>query len=146
MERAPNLVLLYTLHLFLSFNWKSLLFHSFLSCQLSFHCTLATKSRNMPFSKLLSLAALAFFLATTVFAGDQCYYLDGQPAGGVYRCDNTTSGDSSCCNAGQICYSNGVCQVGPENDATDWLRVGCTDPTWSSPACLKQCITRKHLT
>jgi hypothetical protein len=105
------------------------LFHSLLSRQLSFRYVPATKSRSIPFPKLLSLAASSLFLATTVFAGDQCYYLDGQPAVGVYRCDNTTSGESSCCNAGQICYSNGVCQVGPENHATDWPRVGCTDPT-----------------
>lgn len=99
----------------------------------------------MPFPKTLSLIATAPFLAAFVLAGDQCYYLDGRPAGGVYRCDNATSGESSCCNAGQICYSNGVCQAGPQKKATDWLRVGCTDKTWSSPACLKQCTTRKHL-
>jgi hypothetical protein len=73
----------------------------------------------MPLPKILSLAASVISFASFVFAGDQCYDLDGQPAGGVYRCDNTTSGESSCCNAGQICYSNGVCQAGPENHATD---------------------------
>ncbi len=68
----------------------------------------------------------------------QCYFLNGAPSLNSYRCDNTTSGHSTCCQAGAVCYSNGVCKVTNEG-IQDWQRVGCTDPTWKDPACLDEC-------
>ncbi|ESZ91050.1 hypothetical protein SBOR_8569 [Sclerotinia borealis F-4128] len=77
--------------------------------------------------------------ASTTDTPTTCYVIDGThnyKAG--YRCDNSTTGHSSCCQAGAICFSNGVCQQANGN-AQDYLRVGCTDPTWKDPSCLNQC-------
>lgn len=54
----------------------------------------------------------------------QCYVLDGSVASNAFRCNNATTGHSSCCDIGGICYSNGVCS---ENNSgiLDYLRVGC---------------------
>lgn len=93
------------------------------------------------FPQALLLLLLSSFFVTFIFAEapTTCYVLDGtaNPSAG-YRCDNSTSGDSACCAAGAICYSNGVCQQ-TNNGLQDYLRVGCTDPTWQAAACLDQC-------
>lgn len=90
-----------------------------------------------------------FLLPTVLLAGlvtsagvpTKCYVLDGtSPSNAGYRCNNATTGQSSCCAAGGICYSNGVCQQSNGN-VQDYLRVGCTDPTFKDPACLDQCRT-----
>ncbi|KAF7911362.1 uncharacterized protein EAF01_002869 [Botrytis porri] len=77
--------------------------------------------------------------AATTDTPTTCYVINGQHnANAGYRCDNSTTGHSSCCAAGAICFSNGVCQQA-NGDVQDYLRVGCTDPTWQDPACLNQC-------
>ncbi|SPO07722.1 uncharacterized protein DNG_10417 [Cephalotrichum gorgonifer] len=68
-----------------------------------------------------------------------CYFLDGSVAPIVWPCDNSTTGASTCCPAGSTCYSNGVCQD-EKGGVTDFLRAGCTDPTWDDPACLAECL------
>ena len=75
---------------------------------------------------------------STKVTDTQCYFLNGAPSLNSYRCDNSTAGHSTCCQAGAVCYSNGVCKVMNEG-IQDWQRVGCTDPTWKDPACLDQC-------
>ena len=75
---------------------------------------------------------------STKVSDAQCYFLNGAPSLNSYRCDNSTAGHSTCCQAGAVCYSNGVCKVMNEG-IQDWQRVGCTDPTWKDPACLDQC-------
>ncbi|PQE22606.1 Axial budding pattern 2 protein [Rutstroemia sp. NJR-2017a BVV2] len=68
-----------------------------------------------------------------------CYVIDGEHnINSGYRCDNGTTGHSTCCAAGATCYSNGLC-VQMNGKAQDFLRVGCTDPTWQDPACLDKC-------
>ncbi|RDL37964.1 Uncharacterized protein BP5553_05397 [Venustampulla echinocandica] len=67
-----------------------------------------------------------------------CYILNGKVTTGAFRCNNATTGHSSCCGAGGVCYSNGVCQES-NSGVQDYLRVGCTDKTWRDPACLDQC-------
>jgi hypothetical protein len=90
-------------------------------------------SRSMSSSLLLSSAAV-FLLANIVSSATDvpttCYVIDGKnklEAG--FRCNNQTTGHSSCCAIGGICYSNGVCQQS-NSGVQDYLRVGCTDPTW----------------
>ncbi|TGO59345.1 hypothetical protein BCON_0045g00060 [Botryotinia convoluta] len=79
--------------------------------------------------------------AATTDTPTTCYVINGQHnVNAGYRCDNSTTGHSSCCAAGAICFSNGVCQQANGN-VQDYLRVGCTDPTWKDPACLNQCTS-----
>ncbi|TGO61759.1 hypothetical protein BOTNAR_0124g00110 [Botryotinia narcissicola] len=79
--------------------------------------------------------------AATTDTPTTCYVINGQHnANAGYRCDNSTTGHSSCCAAGAICFSNGVCKQANGN-VQDYLRVGCTDPTWKDPACLNQCTS-----
>lgn len=88
------------------------------------------------------MLVLPALLATAVADDDMpttCYVLNGSPNGNAgYRCDNSTSGNSACCGIGATCYSNGVCKQ-MNGAVQDWLRVGCTDPSWQDPACLNQC-------
>ncbi|RDW73200.1 hypothetical protein BP6252_07107 [Coleophoma cylindrospora] len=78
-------------------------------------------------------------VASAQDAGTQCYVLDGAASSDYYRCNNETSGHSSCCQVGNTCYSNGVCQ-GYNGAVLDYLREGCTDPSWQDPACLDVCV------
>ncbi|KAL2109712.1 hypothetical protein VUR80DRAFT_2114 [Thermomyces stellatus] len=73
-----------------------------------------------------------------------CYFLDGSPAERLFRCDNSTDGESTCCTAGSICWSNGVCQEDLPGLPRDYTRAGCTDPTWRDPACLRECEELPH--
>ncbi|KAI1120524.1 hypothetical protein F5Y10DRAFT_272971 [Nemania abortiva] len=70
-----------------------------------------------------------------------CYVLNGAVSIDHYfRCDNTTTGHSSCCQAGWTCWSNGVCEgINVNGNVQDYTRSGCTDPTWEDPVCLSQC-------
>ncbi|KAL2063484.1 hypothetical protein VTL71DRAFT_5289 [Oculimacula yallundae] len=81
------------------------------------------------------------FIVPTIFAqrSNTCFVLNGRrPAIAGFRCDNSTDGASACCGTGSTCYSNGLCQQ-QNGQVVDYLRVGCTDPTWQDPACLNQC-------
>ncbi|KUJ24350.1 uncharacterized protein LY89DRAFT_713222 [Mollisia scopiformis] len=91
-------------------------------------------SRSVIFSLFLSsVLPWVAALQTT------CYVLDGKAnANAGFRCDNTTTGPSACCGPGATCYSNGLCMQ-DNGQVVDYLRVGCTDKTWQSPACLDQC-------
>lgn len=102
-----------------------------------------------PYLAMVRLAILAALLSTTFLstvltatAPTKCYHIDGSLAVTAYRCDNSTTGQSTCCEVGAVCYSNGVCQQS-NNGVQDYLRVGCTDSTWKDPACLDQCATCK---
>ncbi|KAI2638867.1 hypothetical protein GGS26DRAFT_602471 [Hypomontagnella submonticulosa] len=67
-----------------------------------------------------------------------CFKIDGTVQEDSFRCDNGTIGHSACCSQGEVCWSNGVCHV-INNGAEDWLREGCTDPTWEDLACFDVC-------
>lgn len=109
----------------------------------STHVSLFVKPCTMV---LPSPSSLLFFLSAVGLVAGQtrptrCYVLSGiAKIDAGYRCNNATTGHSSCCAAGAVCYSNGVCQQS-NGPVQDYLRVGCTDPTWSDPACLQQCET-----
>ncbi|CZR54969.1 uncharacterized protein PAC_04854 [Phialocephala subalpina] len=88
----------------------------------------------------LSLQILLSFPFITSLVSATCYLPDGTLAPGAYRCNNATSGHSTCCEIGSVCWSNGVCQK-VSNGVIDWIRLGCTDPTWNDPACLHACMS-----
>jgi hypothetical protein len=56
----------------------------------------------------LPTVTFLLLLITSCIAGDTCYYLDGSIATDAYRCNNATTGESTCCGAGTNCWSNGV--------------------------------------
>ncbi|KAE8451038.1 hypothetical protein EG329_004710 [Mollisiaceae sp. DMI_Dod_QoI] len=93
-------------------------------------------SRSVTASFLFSSSLLLYSVAGLETT---CYVVDHQAnrdAG--FRCDNTTTGHSACCGSGATCYSNGLCKQ-DNGDFVDYLRVGCTDPTWQASECLDQC-------
>jgi hypothetical protein len=93
----------------------------------------------------LFLWALPLVLALDPQVPTTCYSLNGaKRIQSGFRCDNSTTGHSTCCDPGAICYSNGVCQQS-NGPVQDYLRVGCTDKTWKDPACLEQCKTCKFI-
>ena len=105
----------------------------------------AIACRAMSNSLLLSSAALLSLLANFASSATDmpttCYVINGKHTlSAGFRCNNQTTGHSSCCAIGGICYSNGVCQQS-NSGVQDYLRVGCTDHTWQDPACLDQCTT-----
>ncbi|KAI1462515.1 hypothetical protein F4805DRAFT_119 [Annulohypoxylon moriforme] len=81
----------------------------------------------------LTIGGLA---ATSEF--QSCYRIDGAALSDTFRCDNRTTGHSSCCIAGEVCWSNGICH-GKTNGVDDWLRRGCTDYSWRDTACFDVC-------
>ena len=102
-------------------------------------------SRGKQFLLFCSFSLPLIVSAATTDTPTKCYVINGQHnANAGYRCDNSTTGHSSCCAAGAICFSNGVCQQANGN-VQDYLRVGCTDPTWKDPACLNQCTSCEFL-
>ncbi|KAJ8118797.1 hypothetical protein OPT61_g274 [Boeremia exigua] len=49
---------------------------------------------------------------------------------------------SSCCAEGSVCLTNGLCIEEKRLGKTNWYyRDGCTDKTWSDPACGKYCTS-----
>ncbi|KAL2061933.1 hypothetical protein VTL71DRAFT_7311 [Oculimacula yallundae] len=93
------------------------------------------------------LLAIPFLTPTiSAQASNTCFVLNGRKTyDSGYRCNNATTGHSACCGEGATCYSNGLCEQfnGP---VVDYLRVGCTDPTWQDPACLNQCASVQNFT
>ncbi|KAI0885577.1 uncharacterized protein GGS22DRAFT_161267 [Annulohypoxylon maeteangense] len=86
---------------------------------------------------ICSVASLAVGgLAASEF--QTCYRIDGAALEPIFRCDNHTTGHSSCCMPGEVCWSNGVCH-GKTGGVDDWLRRGCTDYSWRSTACFDVC-------
>jgi hypothetical protein len=81
-----------------------------------------------------------------VVGQDQCYFLDGTYTPDNCRCNNATTGHSTCCETGAACWSNGVCQKNQtyNGGVMDYLRPGCTDPIRHDPACLDVCPDRKQ--
>ncbi|KAI2473195.1 hypothetical protein F4781DRAFT_224999 [Annulohypoxylon bovei var. microspora] len=93
-----------------------------------------------------SRGSAVVFSVTNLIAGglaatsefQACYRIDGAVLVDTFRCDNRTTNHSSCCMAGEVCWSNGVCQ-GKTAGRDDWLRRGCTDYSWREEACFDVC-------
>ena len=69
------------------------------------------------------------------FSGDQTYQLPCRP---------DAVGHDICCEAGDICLSNGLCKYGPnaarnESIKVDTYRPDCTDQSWDSDKCFSGC-------
>ena len=76
----------------------------------------------------------------------QCYFIDGSTnVNAGFRCNNVTTGHSSCCQPGAVCYSNGVCQQDNEG-IQDYLRVGCVSRLRVKPPILSCLISKRYLT
>ncbi|OQU98234.1 hypothetical protein CLAIMM_04050 [Cladophialophora immunda] len=85
---------------------------------------------------LLLLEASPATLAAT------CYNSIGNQDTSLVACDPNAE-SSACCSPGDMCYSNGLCQPGPEQPnkgLTPYYVDGCTDPSWNSPVCMAQCL------
>lgn len=92
----------------------------------------------MHFSESLAIVALIALSTTVATSNDTCYNIDGSVSTSSFRCDNATTGHTTCCEPGAVCYSNGVCQT-INSGVEDYQRVGCTDRTWQDAACLDEC-------
>ena len=93
-----------------------------------------------PPASLLSLLLLLLSSSLTAAASSSiCYASDGVQSAN-FAC-NPSQPNSTCCMPGFECISNGLCAPGPNiTGAITPFYVGdCTDPTWSSPTCLKEC-------
>ncbi|MCJ1287490.1 hypothetical protein MMC26_006842 [Xylographa opegraphella] len=94
---------------------------------------------SAPASLVSFLLLLLLCPFTSAASSPICYAADGiQSANFACNPDQTYS---ACCMPGFECISNGLCAPGPNiTGAITPFYVGdCTDPTWSSPECLKQC-------
>lgn len=77
---------------------------------------------------------------------NNCYFASGEntdSSGSTYIPCNTTAvelgGHSACCAPNDMCFTNGLCKANTV-DQYNWnWRVGCTDPTFSDPACPSYC-------
>ncbi|ELR02184.1 hypothetical protein VC83_07817 [Pseudogymnoascus destructans] len=80
-----------------------------------------------------------------------CYDTTGLPNTNYYPCEPDAT-ISSCCAAGDVCYSNGLCSPSQaRKDAhpkgtfiTDFYRDSCSDPSFKDPKCLSQCFNESH--
>ena len=57
---------------------------------------------------------------------------------GSYMCCKTSSPFNDVCNEDGLCARQNDPSLG---DVQGLLRSSCTDPTWTSPSCLKLCVT-----
>ncbi|MCJ1433409.1 hypothetical protein MMC27_002769 [Xylographa pallens] len=91
---------------------------------------------------LLSLLPLLLLLLSSLASAASssiCYASDGVQSAN-FPC-NPDQTDSACCMPGFECISNGLCAPGPNitGTITPFYVGDCTDPTFSSPECLKEC-------
>ena len=91
-----------------------------------------------------SLLLVAIALATLVQpAQSDCYYPNGNVAGGNTPCRDSTA-YSTCCGEGYACLSNNMCMLTDKVHALPgssvYARGSCTDPSWKSADCPLFCI------
>lgn len=75
-----------------------------------------------------------------------CYESNGFESQTYYDCAPDAA-VSACCRPGDICYSNGLCHPGPDEEQgiTAWYWHGCTDPTFQDPSCFSACFSGKPI-
>jgi len=66
-----------------------------------------------------------------------CYFPSGKISDGM-PCNSSTTGQSACCNPGNLCMSSGLCF-----DKGLIARGSCTDATWTDDSCAKSCVDCK---
>ena len=92
-------------------------------------------SGGMHWATLLALALVLPALAR------KCYFPDGSiPRGDesdYVPCGTENGPHSACCAAGEGCTTTGLCY----GAAGYMYRGGCTDKSWSAPACARKCTS-----
>ena len=109
------------------------------------------------FGSILFLLFLHYLLITRAQQNVSCFFPNGKTIADesshndfYTACPTSAGNDGSymCCKTSypfnDVCNKNGLCAR--QNDASlgeqqGLLRSTCTDPTWTSPSCLKLCIT-----
>ena len=90
--------------------------------------------------EMLSATLLALALVVLALAR-KCYFPDGTiPQGGesdYVPCGPEDGPHSACCAAGEGCTTTGLCY----GNAGYMYRGGCTDKSWSAPACAQKCTS-----
>ncbi|KAE9368765.1 hypothetical protein N431DRAFT_547673 [Stipitochalara longipes BDJ] len=73
---------------------------------------------------------------------NNCYDPSGVQDFKLFACQPKAA-SSSCCKAGDICYSNGLCAPGPTEPTgiTPFFLDGCTDTSFAAPNCIPSCLT-----
>lgn len=102
---------------------------------------------------VLSLIILSTFAATSLAVGTDCFVPNGtdrnegtdvSPGSVAYvPCDQRAPFSMCCRYGGDDCLPNGLCQGHASDGSEPIWRESCTDPTWTSPYCLKLCLTGK---
>jgi hypothetical protein len=93
-------------------------------------------------SWLLCGLILASSRIRRVSSASICYDASGSEDQRV-PCDPTAA-DSACCTPGEVCYSNGLCGIGPKlpnNGLTTFYTSTCTDPFYNASVCFSNCNT-----
>jgi hypothetical protein len=105
-----------------------------------------------PFNCLLKMSLPIRIVATLAIIYSQfqpaealletCYNAAGVPDFQIFPCQPKAT-ESSCCKAGDICYSNGLCAPGPTEPTgiTPYFLNGCTNTSFSAPDCIPSCLT-----
>ena len=106
---------------------------------------------------ILLLLLLQYLLLIKAQQNVSCFYPNGVPAADkasntdfFAACPSSAGNDGfyMCCKSSypfnDVCDENGLCAR--QNDPSlaleqGLLRLACTDPTWTSPSCLKLCVT-----
>ncbi|KAL8945883.1 MAG: hypothetical protein Q9222_007642 [Ikaeria aurantiellina] len=97
---------------------------------------------------ILPFILLSAFIST---ASADCFYPNGTdrnegtdvtPGTEAYVPCNQVNPFSMCCRyGGDDCLPNGLCQGYASDGSKPVWRESCTDPTWTSPYCLRLCVT-----
>ncbi|KAF2832738.1 hypothetical protein CC86DRAFT_425407 [Ophiobolus disseminans] len=72
-----------------------------------------------------------------------CYHITEQTGRTMVPCNHTAVAEgkhSNCCTEEYLCLSNGMCRAPKLTSVSNYYwRIGCTDKTFSDPACGKYC-------
>jgi hypothetical protein len=100
----------------------------------SFNLAVSSRSEMAP---SLSLSRFVCFVLLSSHAlARVCYWPNGEAAIGQTPCFPDKK-DSACCNPGDFCTSTGFCF---SNSVTYYSRQSCTDMSYQSDSCVKDCI------
>lgn len=92
--------------------------------------------------RLKTVTLISFTFVINCIGDNACYYPSGNKQTVDRPCDNSVS-ESHCCGVNDICLTNGMCfQLG---DVLLVTRGSCTDQSWSSSACPRECSDSKSV-
>ncbi|KAF1977701.1 hypothetical protein BU23DRAFT_564577 [Bimuria novae-zelandiae CBS 107.79] len=98
---------------------------------------------------LFSVLVLFSHLQFSLGASKKCFNESGDQTNQL-PCAPDSPGHDICCEAGDICLSNGLCKYGPnaarnESIEVDTYRPDCTDQSWDNEKCFGGCNNFKEL-